>query len=1187
MALFDRTRKNVDRLRQENDIPGLIQVLGTDDPVLRIDAAKALCSIGVPAIPDVARVLEKTAPQARKRMLEALAAAGSQAIPLFLALIIQARPDHRKAIADSLGGMGRETFDALLPAVHHNRPAIRRGAVVALQGMGKKAIPPLLEALRDPDPAVRKEAATSLSVLQWSPDETADRATFYFLIEDWDELAKLQKGAVPVLITGLDAADARIRRESARTLGRVRDPAAVPALIRAIRDPHIEVRMGVIESLGAIRDGRACPAVIGALEDPHHHVQMEAAWALDRLGWTPQNDLQAARYFIAKEQWGDLVKMGRSAVQPLILALLEEQSGVRSGATEALRQMGAPAFEALQRAARSKNPALNKQARIALQTIQKQREAESKSRPEPVDSTKYDQELKDGLAAQKRFERHVGRPNYAQGQPVRSRPSTTQKEEKLTEAERDAAQTKPGMHDPAYSDLKELLKESRQSGEAGKEMKERLQPIVSAPAASISLDQLIPADFEQAITDIDEVRSVADPEAPQNEQETIEDLLEAGERHREPVEPADPIPEKTPLGRYLEALRSSDESIRTAAVTALQAMGEVAVDHLILALEDTHYSVRIAAAEALGEIGDAKAVNSLIGRVSDPDQEVRIAVARALGTIGDTRAIAPLIRLFGDGYYGVRFAAADAVAAFGERALGPLEKALADPSSAVRVTAVRVIGIVGDLKSIPLLVNYLGDATAEVRWSVSQALGEYGAPAVPPLVLVLEMGEKNERLSAVDALCKISGEEANEGLLHALRDEDRDVRERASAALRKEQVLDVWRKALGNQAEIEERVPKKKKKVVQEDKELFEKSGKQEIDALISALKENTWTAQVGAATRLIMMGRPAVEGLIRALKHESLEIQVAAAGILGKMRETAVEPLMDALNDEDRFIRIVAARNLGKIGNRRSIEGMIESLQREKDDEVRAVVAEALGYMGNKQAIEPLALAMRDRSETVQIAAARSLGYLGDPRAIEPLTQALSDVADRVRHAALEALKDPDNELTGHLIEALVHAEPKYKAGVADALDALGWEPENGMERTYYLIARDRWAEVERVGAEAIPTLADILADPSVELRLNAVRTIARIGGIDAVAPLVRALQDDQPVVRRRAEQALVEMGDVATDALTDAIADEESGVNETLERIIDEIRRRSSESESRDAAAEEGEEADDREDEKEMGTE
>lgn len=67
------------------------------------------------------------------------------------------------------------------------------------------------------------------------------------------------------------------------------------------------------------------------------------------------------------------------------------------------------------------------------------------------------------------------------------------------------------------------------------------------------------------------------------------------------------------------------------------------VGDLILDLKFGTPGVRSEAAHALGEIGDARAVDPLIDALQDEDRRVRERAARALGKIGDARAVGPLI----------------------------------------------------------------------------------------------------------------------------------------------------------------------------------------------------------------------------------------------------------------------------------------------------------------------------------------------------------------------------------------------------------------------------------------------------------------------------------------------------------------------------------------------------------------
>ncbi|SCL75292.1 putative oxidoreductase/HEAT repeat-containing protein [Methanoculleus chikugoensis] len=1128
MAFFDKFRMNIGGLRQTADRPSLIVALDGEDPGSRAAAARALSALGVSVVPDLLKGLENANRVSRARMLKALSSGGAPSLPLLLALILRASPPLQASITRAIAETGDSMFEALLLALRHKQPAVRRAGVLGIRGMGKKAVPPLAEAFRDESYSVRKEAAGALAALQWVPDELPEKVWYYFLLEDWAELVKLQAAAVPVLFKGLGSKDHRIRSESARALGKIRDSRVIPALVRAMGDPQADVRVRAAEALGESGNDRGKPALVKALDDLHHPVRMEAAWALDRLDWIPESDLERAGYLIAKEQWNDLVRMGKAAIPPLIRALEVDYSGVRTGASEALRQLGQPALDALYAAMRSDSPEIREQATVALDYIRSRNEENSTARPVQTASSNYDRELREGLAARKRIEDRIESASSPQSRPAHrgaSPPARLEAVQPATSGKEINLAPEPVAQQPEDDeDVEKLLEERPETEEAW--AGENIRP---GPRRPVSLDELVPDMGAEQETD-DKEHTEQKSTAPAKPKRT--DLPEP-ETSTAPPEQASG---KASFERYLNALQSDDAEIRAAAVAALRSLGTPAVGYLIAALSDPHDAVRIAAAEGLGEIGDPDGVDALVLLTGDAGPDIRGAAAAALGRIVDARAVGPLIRLFCDDYPEVRSVAAGAVAASGSDALEPLEAALESPVPTVRSTAAKSIGIVGNPRSIPSLVGHLEDPDRGVVAVVARVLGEFGHSAVEPLARMLCEGGIGGRLAAIDALERIEAESANGALEYALRDRDREIREKAAAVLLRRRARD----APGNRGGVA---------AGQEEQ--------QEIGVLIAALKDESLEVQASAATRLIRMGRPAAEGLLMALKEEDREIQVAAAGVLGEMREAALEPLMDALRDSDRFVRLVAAQNLGNIGDTRAIEALSGSLKSERDSVVRTAVTEALGYVGSQQAIEPLALALQDRDEGVKVAAARSLGYIGDLSALEPLVLALHDVDDRVRYAALEALKDPGETMRRHLIGALRSGDGTFRAGVAEALEAGGWRPETGEERTLHLMAQGRWAEVERVGADALPVLAEALSDPLIEVRTNAVRAIDRIGGEGAVVPLIQALKDDALAVRKRAEWALIQMGEAVLPALDLAESEEEQpGIREGLQRIAREIR-------------------------------
>jgi HEAT repeat protein len=76
--------------------------------------------------------------------------------------------------------------------------------------------------------------------------------------------------------------------------------------------------------------------------------------------------------------------------------------------------------------------------------------------------------------------------------------------------------------------------------------------------------------------------------------------------------------------------------------------GSSAVEYIIPALKNEEIFVRSTAIEALGRIGDTRAVTPLIQALDDEDRNVRKSAAEALGEIKDVKALEPLIRLLND-----------------------------------------------------------------------------------------------------------------------------------------------------------------------------------------------------------------------------------------------------------------------------------------------------------------------------------------------------------------------------------------------------------------------------------------------------------------------------------------------------------------------------------------------------------
>jgi HEAT repeat protein len=249
------------------------------------------------------------------------------------------------------------------------------------------------------------------------------------------------------------------------------------------------------------------------------------------------------------------------------------------------------------------------------------------------------------------------------------------------------------------------------------------------------------------------------------------------------------------ITKLTEAVKDDDlYTIRLTAVVALGNLRDPSSTHtLISALADSSAAVRIAAANALGAIGDRKATTALLalldgrqdeqirsaavtalGKLKDPESVtplltiaedefdswiIRKVAIEALGEIRDSRAVDPLINALSDQYATVREASAHALGKIGsQQATLPLLNTL-DTSSlwALRAAAAHALGVIRDRRATAPLCSALRDRYAAVREAAAESLGTLRDPdAVDSLLNALDDPNANVQEAIVDALDMVS-----------------------------------------------------------------------------------------------------------------------------------------------------------------------------------------------------------------------------------------------------------------------------------------------------------------------------------------------------------------------------------------------------------------------------------------------
>lgn len=189
----------------------------------------------------------------------------------------------------------------------------------------------------------------------------------------------------------------------------------------------------------------------------------------------------------------------------------------------------------------------------------------------------------------------------------------------------------------------------------------------------------------------------------------------------------------------IELLQDEDPRMRR---TAAQALGKIAAPDtagaLLQSLDDADAGVRAMSAWALGRLGEDvldPAGLELAKRLDDPSPAVKLAVAEALGEIGGTQTIVELLteRLMYPDVDSRRAAVQALTWLEAGSAHHALIAALADSDAQVRQGAVAALGEMVDARSLPPIRDrLLKDQDPGVRGEAAFRLGKFGDLTVVP-----------------------------------------------------------------------------------------------------------------------------------------------------------------------------------------------------------------------------------------------------------------------------------------------------------------------------------------------------------------------------------------------------------------------------------------------------------------------
>jgi HEAT repeat protein len=313
-------KPNIEKMKAEGDVEGLIKTLKDKNEDARWDAARALGQMGPDAravVPNLVKALRDRAYGVRSEAAWALGQIGDKtAVPALIdALRCPPQPreplmgfDWRHSAAEALGKIGDDAATpALSEALKDEVREVRDAAIEALEKIGtrgKDSVPPLIEALKSTQPLARLDAAEALG-----------------------DIGVDAKSGVPALIKALEDEHNGVRWAAAIALGEIGSEAkaAVSALVKALGDEALEVRMRAAQALGKI-GGKAAVHPLTRLLKYDELAAIHAHSALAKITGKPQDHV------------------------PILIDLLKNKSkdiSVRWNAAEALAEIGPDAKAAV------------------------------------------------------------------------------------------------------------------------------------------------------------------------------------------------------------------------------------------------------------------------------------------------------------------------------------------------------------------------------------------------------------------------------------------------------------------------------------------------------------------------------------------------------------------------------------------------------------------------------------------------------------------------------------------------------------------------------------------------------------------------------------------------------------------------------------------------------------------------
>ena len=458
----------------------------------------------------------------------------------------------------------------------------------------------------------------------------------------------------------------------------------------------------------------------------------------------------------------------------------------------------------------------------------------------------------------------------------------------------------------------------------------------------------------------------------------------------------------------------------------------------------------------------------------------------------------------------------------------------------------------------PILVGQLNDPNPAIQHAAVISLGRLGrSEAIEELVKpkTFRSPHGNIRWAAVAAVGKLGDYRVIDYLLKAVEDPEWIVRTQAVTELMGKVREVIARKDIRLARILVHMLCLENEEIVDLAIEGFQEIGSEILNLLHEALNNSSATIRANAARALgKLRSRLSTPCLLNILEDDDWRVRANAAEALGLIQDkVSIEPLVQRIQDNVEKVQEQAVTAMIRYGNQATIP-LLNALARERNKFSQRALIKCLGWIGDLKAIPSLISCLRSSYFIVRQAAVAALVRFG-PRIVQLLIPTLSYNRSKIEHLRKDACDKYHPELQMRAIKALGGLEDHRTVGLLKELVANSLpDVQDAASLALSQIGCAAWGRccalrvLTEIGEMSlIPSLFPSLQDHSDNVRLEAVRAIARVGGPEAVKHLLWTMKKDgADCVRAEAVRLLriVEAGhleilDVALRGLKDRARD------------------------------------------------